>query len=150
MYAGLLLLIEQRDEQGRPFMKDPNPHTRPRQATRPKRCCPSCLPEIPGAFPGKQCHASERRLCCLLLGKRSVCSICTALQNCSPIRLCGLLPALWATTLSKGLSDSLSVCLPLKCQGAQRPRSRDYTGRVSQDHYFSGFCNQLGMPGAGN
>lgn len=58
----------------------------------------------PGRMPSPGSSATlQKSDCAASYWGNAVCSTCTALQNRSPIRLCGLLPARWGTSLSKSV-----------------------------------------------
>lgn len=74
-------------------------------------------------IPGKQCHASEKRLCCLLLGKRSLFHMHrpTELQPHPPV---------WRPPGALG-HYALQICLSI-CRSVDRSNPKVFKGRGTQ------------------
>lgn len=101
-------------------MEYANPDILPSSATPPPQ---AMLKPENLRIPGKQCHASEKRLCCLLLGKRSLSHMHrpTELQPHPPG---------WRPPGALG-HYALQICLSI-CRSVDRWNPKEFKGRGTQ------------------
>lgn len=110
-------------------MEDPTPTpSLDKPHTHPQRYLNPFLPEIPARSRGSSATLQKSDCAASYWGNAVSVPYAPPYRTAAPSADVASSPRR-ATTLSK----YLSVGLPLKSRGIQRPRSRDYTGRVSQD-----------------
>ena len=119
-------------------MEDPAPYSLSRPATHPKRGLSPLLLK-PRRIPGKAVPRFRKAVVLPLTGETQCLFRTHRPTELRPHPPLGPPPVRRATPLSKDLSEYLSVRPSVKTPRCAKPRIRDYLGRVSQDHDFSGF-----------